>query len=322
MVALQETYIGGYFTSTGVPFNVPLRGLPKDFQILNYTQMATTQNPGRVVRSEWRYGFTDGYAWTGTKTNASNAMNETIATSGGFTLVNTFNQTFGSAVAVSGITNATPPVASTASTAGLIDGDTVRIITATGARQIAGMDFTIDNLVANTSFELIYGVAMGAAVTAGSYRKIYYDRPFAPRSRLITGITQAAQAVITLSVTHGYAVGEKVQILVGVDYGMTQINGKVGKIVAINTTTNTITVDINTTGFTAFAFPGDSTYPLTFAQTVPVGEIPTVITGVTANEGVLAVNVGSAVCGSNNDVLYWRALVPFEYYENELPAFP
>lgn len=319
MVGLQEVYVGGYYTSGGVSFNIPLRASPKEFSILNYTQMATTQNPGRVVRSQWNYGFADGYAWTGTKTNSTSAMNETIATSGGFTLINTVNQTLGSVVAVTGITNATPPVASTGSTAGLVAGDTVRIITATGARQIAGMDFTIDTIVANTSFNLAYGVAMGAAVTAGSYRKVYYDPVWAPRRRYITNITKAAQAVVTLSVTHGYQVGEKIQFFLGADYGMIEMNGKVGKITAINTTTNTVTVDINSSGFTTFAFPGDSAYPLTFAQTVPVGEIPTVTTGVTQDEAMIAINVGSAVCGSANDVLYWRALVPFEYYEGVLP---
>jgi len=322
MVGLQETPISGFYTSGGVAFNVPLRFSPDRFSILNYTQMATTQNPGRVVKSEWRRGFLGGYAYTGTKTNSSSAMNETIATSGGYTLINTIDQTLGSAVTLTAITSATPPVVSTASTAGLIAGDTVRIVTATGARQIAGMDFTIGTIVTNTSFELSYGVAMGAAVTAGSYRKVFYDPVWAPRRRYITAITQAASAVVTLSVTHDYQVGEKIQFFLGAQYGMIQLNGKVGRITAINTTTNTITVDIDTSGFTAFAFPGDSTYPLTFAQTVPVGEIPTVTTGVTANEAIIAINVGSAVCGAASDVLYWEASKSFEYYSGTLPVFP
>ena len=320
MANLQQVIVGGWYDSPGTSFNIPLRGSCTEFYLQNYTQIATTQNPGRVVRASWFKGYADAYAMTGTKTNSSNAMNETIATSGGFTLINTVDQTVGAAVAVSGITNASPPVASTASTSGLIDGDTVRIVTATGARQIAGMDFTIDNLIANTSFELIYGVAMGAAVTAGSYRKISYDPVWAPRRRYITNISQAAQAVVTLSVTHGYVVGEKVQFVVGSDYGMIQMNGLVGEITAINTTTNTITVDINSSGFTAFAFPGDSAYPLTFAQVVPVGEVPTLVTGASVNNAQIAMNVGSSVCGAANDRLYWQAKVAFEYYEGDLPS--
>lgn len=322
MVNLHESPISGWYTSAGVSFNVPLVGTPGKFSILNYTQMATTNATGQIVASEWRRGFLGGYAYTTTKTNSTNALNGAIATTGGFTLINTINQTLGNAVTLTAITNATPPVVSTASTAGLIAGDIVRLVTATGARQIAGMDFTIDTIVANTSFNLAYGVAMGAAVTAGSYRKVYYDPVWYPRKRYITAISQATQAVVKLSVTHGYVVGEKIQFLLGADYGMIELNGKVGRITAINTTTNTVTVDIDTSGFTAFTFPGDSAYPLTFAQTVPVGEIPSIITAATSNNAIIAMNVGSAIAGAANDVLYWEATFPFEYYEGDLPAYP
>lgn len=320
MVGLQETFVGGYYTSTGSSVNIPLRFDPDYFELLNYTQMATTQNPGRVVRSSWQRGFTDGYALTGTKTNASNAMNETIATSGGFTRINTAAQTQGAAVAFTAGTNATPPVISTGSTAGLINGDTVRIINSATAPQVNGLDFTIDNIVANTSFELIYMVAPGSVFGAGSYRKIYYDPVWSPRSRYITAITQAAQAVVTLSVTHGYVVGEKIQFNVGTEFGMTQINGLVGEITAINTTTNTVTVDIDSTAFTAFAWPAAASYPFSFAQTIPVGEIPTITSGSTLNNSLIGINVGSAVAGSNNDVMYWRAWKSFEYHSGTIPS--
>lgn len=320
MVQLQEALVQGWFTSGGVPFNIPLRGTPTKFSLMNYTQMATTQNPGRVVQSGWQDNFASAYAWTYTKTNATNALNGAIATSGGYTLINTINQTLGSNVAVTGITNATPPVVSTGSTANLINGDTVRILTSTGAAQIAGMDFTIGSLVANTSFELSYMVAMGSAATGGSYREVLYDKVWSPRSRLITNITQATSAVITLSVTHGYVVGEKLQIYVGSVFGMDEINGLYGTITAINTTTNTVTVDIDSTGFTAFAWPAAADYPFTFAQVVPVGEIPTITSAATVNEAMIAINVGSSVCGASNDVLYWEAQFAFEYFDGVLPS--
>lgn len=320
MVGLQETFLSGYVTSAGTSFNIPLRFSPDYFEIWNRTQMATTQNPGRVVRSAWQRGFTDAYALTGTKTNSSNAMNETIATSGGYTLINTYDQPIGNAVAFSGGTNAAPPVISTASTAGLIAGDTVRITDAATATNVNGLDFTIGSIVANTSFELSYMVAPGSIFGAGNYRKVYYDKPWSPRSRYVTAITQAASAVVTLSVTHGYVVGEKIQFWVDPVYGMYQINGLIGEITAINTTTNTVTVNIDTQAFTAFAWPAAADYPFTFAQVVPVGEIPTITTGSNYNAGIIGINVGSAVCGSASDVLYWRAWKAFENYPGTLPT--
>lgn len=79
------------------------------------------------------------------------------------------------------------------------------------------------------------------------------------RPRLtITGITQAAQAVVTVP-AHGYEVGWDV-FFDGVE-GMTQINGLTGRIVSI--AGDDLTININTTGFSAFTgdtggVPGDA----------------------------------------------------------------
>jgi hypothetical protein len=55
---------------------------------------------------------------------------------------------------------------------------------------------------------------------------------------------------------------------------MTEINGLIGNVTAVNTTTNTITVDIDSSGFSAFAFPTSAIAAggITFAQVTPVGE--------------------------------------------------
>ena len=70
-------------------------------------------------------------------------------------------------------------------------------------------------------------------------------------SKAITGITQAASAVVTVG-SHAYSVGQSVHFS-GV-VGMTQINGRRGTITAFSGTT--ITVDINSTTFTAYASGG------------------------------------------------------------------
>lgn len=70
-------------------------------------------------------------------------------------------------------------------------------------------------------------------------------------SKAITGITQAASAVVTVG-AHAYSVGQSVHFS-GV-VGMTQINGRRGTITAFSGTT--ITVDINSTTFTAYASGG------------------------------------------------------------------
>lgn len=311
-MATDEIFDAGYFTSTGSAVQIPLRSSYSYFEVLNYTQMATTQNPGRVVRSSWQLGFAPGYALTGTKTNSTSAMNETIATSGGFTLVNTSVNTLGPLVTSTGISNASPPVVSVASTAGIIAGDVYRVTNSTGALNLSGMDFTIDSVVTDTSFTLAYMVAAGAATAASLYR-VPYNPIYYPTKRLITKVTTGTTTTIVFSVTHGYVAGMKLQFLVPVEYGMTQLNGLVGKILSVNTATNAVTVDIDSSAFTAFSFPTALAYPFNFAQASPVGEIPTIVSGATQNDAVLAMQLGSAVCGSANDVMYWRGWKAFRY---------
>lgn len=68
-------------------------------------------------------------------------------------------------------------------------------------------------------------------------------------SKVINNITQSANAVVTTITAHGFAVGNEFVIN---DVGsMTEINGIVGQIISV--TTNTITTDIDSTGFTPYS---------------------------------------------------------------------
>ena len=230
----------------------------------------------------------------------------------GITPVDYSDPTLGAAVAITAITNATPAVASTATTVSV--GDIVRVYGTTGMLQIGGYDFTVTavNVNVTQTFGYLPAAGFGAAATAGFYKKLSpYDLQFYPRKRYITAITQAAAgAVVTLSVTHGYVVGQKIRFHVGSAYGMTQIDKLIGTITAINTTTNTITVDIDSSAFTAFAFPTSAVYAATKptpAHIVPVGEVSTILTGAVDNVGYRGVYLGTSVVGANTNVMQWRA---------------
>ncbi|MHB1059856.1 MAG: hypothetical protein ACYC0F_18440 [Rhodanobacter sp.] len=318
-MATNEIIAGGYFTSTGASVNIPLRSDIDFFEVINYTQMATTANPGVVVRSQWQRGLAAGYAFQETKTNSTSVLNGTVATSGGFTLVNTSVQTLGAALTTTTISNATHPEVACSATSGVIAGDTYRLTNSTGALNLSGMDYTIGTVVANTSFELAYMVAAGAA-TASTFKKVSTDPMFYPTRRTITAVTKGTTTQVQFSVTCGYVVGQRLQFLVPVEYGMVELNGLVGTILSINTTTNTVTVDIDSSSFTSFAFPLVASYPFTFAQATPDGEIPTISTAATVNNAILGINLGSAVCGALNDVMYWRASAAFQYTSGSIPV--
>ena len=308
MTTPLHAQISGSFTSDGNPKNIPLQSGYQSFELINLTDIGSTAAATPVMKARGTSLMNAGSAYVSTKTNGAATLDlENTILTGGFSFVSNSGAALpGASVATTATTAANPAVVSTANTAGLTSGlSVVRVINLTNMQQIAGMDFTVGTVVPNTTFGLKYLDASGfaAAGTNGFYRIIPFDPAFYPRRRFITGITNALQAVVTMSVAHDYTVGQQVRINVPAAFGMVEMNGLLGTVVAITTgATNTITLNIDSTGFSAFAFPtsGVAATGVTFPQVVPVGEAATapfqnLLDDATVNLSFRGVVVGSAV---------------------------
>ena len=274
----------GTFTqpATAVGMRIPLPSSADYFVTTNLTQMATTQNPGRCVRGEW-YGSgltarNDGLRWT--KTDSFSAINinnfSTSTASDGFTYVTSFPQPE-AAVTGTAITAANPAVVTMTNT--YSEGDVVVLYGTTGMLQISGMAFTISS-VSGAGFTLLGLDASGfaAPATAVIARRIPPYMPVEPRFLYVTDISQATQAVVTVSEAHNYVVGQKVELTVPGSFGMTQINnfslpGNLPPVV-VAVGTYTLTLNVDSSAFTAFAFPASTSSPTAqlFATLAPAGQ--------------------------------------------------
>ena len=265
----------GRFTSDGTSKELNIRSDVDWMEVINYTVADDdTQTTAVGVQYFWQRGMADDTGIEYKKSNAANAAQLTTAlASGGFTLLDTSDQTPGTLNStITAVSNAAIPVVTNSGTNGLSAGDVVRLIDITGAQQLGGMDFTVgNNTLTSTTFSLDY-MAQIVAGTTGSWRKISFQPQFYPRRRTITGITAATSAVITMSVTHGFTAGQAVRLKVPSAFGMTEMDNLIGNITAVSTANNTITVDINSSAFTAFSFPLTAGVPFTFAEVIPVGE--------------------------------------------------
>lgn len=281
----------GSFTSAGVGVKIILPSSADYFVSKNITQLATTQATGRCVMGEW---FNDpsivsnsGIRWT--KSNNTSVMNADLFTtstaSNGFTYVTTSPVVEAQASnAITAITNANPAVVTQTNTYN--NGDIIRIYNSTGMLQIGGMDFQISS-VSGSGYTLAGLPAtasngFAAAATAGNTRRISKNAAVDPEFLYITNISQASQAVVSTSVdpANYYVVGMKVHFSVPSSFGMTQMNQLTGTIVAINAVSFTgnigaynMTVDIDSSAFTAFAFPASTSSPTAplFATLAPAG---------------------------------------------------
>jgi len=319
----------GQFTSAGVGVKIPLPSSADYFVTKNLTQLATTQATGRCVGGEWyggsAFAINDGIRWK--KSDSTNVINmdkfSTSTASNGFTYVTVVPNVEAAVTGGTAITAANPAVVSITNT--YSNGDRVRLYATTGMLQIAGMDFTISS-VSGSAFTLLGldASAFAAPATGLIARRISQFDSVEPRYLFITKITQASQAVVTVSCEHNYVVGELITFSVPVSFGMSQLQGLTGKIVAVGA--YTMTVDIDTSTFTAFAFPASTSVPTVqlFATLAPAGQrtqfnpitgiqtgydfnYPPYHTGQFSPYMYLAAGVQSPA-GSTSDVIVWQAL--------------
>jgi len=318
--------------ATAVIQTIPLPSGCDYFKLTNLTQMALS---GTVcVGGEWAGGglFADnnGIRWRKAGTHAILIDNFTTSTAtNGFTYVTKYPDPE-AAVTGTTITNASPAVCSATNT--YSEGDTVVIYNAVGMQQISGMYFTIST-VTGSAFTLLGLDASGfsASATAFTVRRVASAARVQPQSYYITKISQAASAVVTLSQAHTYVVGQAVELTIPGSCGMVQFNNyyqpqsKPPVITAVGT--YTITLNVNSTGYTAFALPASSASPTAqlFPTVASAGQQATynTISGVQTGYNFLGVPFhsglfvpymkiglsasGTGAAGAANDVLLWQA---------------
>ena len=308
MATPQTLIASGSFTSDGAARTLQFSQPINTFVVRNRSIWGS--NPADlVVESTWHLGYAVGQATTISEA-ATGVMSATLVAGGGagFTLVDQTTLTDGALVATgTAITAATPAVVSDANTPSV--GDIVRMINTTAMLQIAGLEFQVTAVNAGVTYTLgnLPAAGFAAAATNADYR-IVPEARFFPRRRWITAITAANPAVVTTSIDHGYSIGDRVTINVpDANFGMTQINGLETVITAV--TASTFTTDIDASTFTAFAFPtsAQAAAGISHAHVVPFGEVSTILTAATDNQSLFGLNLGTAVVGSNTDVMDWEA---------------
>lgn len=77
---------------------------------------------------------------------------------------------------------------------------------------------------------------------------------FYPGFQFITAVTQSFPAVMTFLTNHNFTIGEILSFRIPKSFGMVQLNNKQARVLEI--TSNTVTLDIETTTFDAFVYAG------------------------------------------------------------------
>lgn len=309
----------GRIVSTGNRTYLPLPYGVDKFEIINATTRAAA-GAGTGVGFTWQRGMAAGTAFEDVKLAADNSLSPVVIATGGFTEYNSSDDPLGAVQATAAVAGG-PAIPSVTSVAhGLVSGDVIRMVNMQGATQLSGMDFTVTR-TGNNTFDLTNMPAIVATALPGQFRLVKYAPLFYPANRYITkaaAIGGTTSTLITFSVTHDYVVGQELYFVVPAAFGMTQLNGLHGIVTAVGVAdadgaTNTVVVNIDSTAFTAFAFPLTGV-EFTPAQAIPVGKDGQLVY---AAANVSKVNTGTfglilegginSPAGTAGDVLYWTA---------------
>lgn len=266
-------------------------------KVYNYTKAGTNGNSSAYINGAgsafvgyeyyWQLGMAPGTGIVNYKTNSATTINVNTLTVGGFTLYDPSGTNPNAAlnisapIATTGTTDATQPVVSTSTTSGVVVGSVVRTYgTADGG--IDGIDFTVGAISSGSSITL--GTSTNALANDsgsvggdGYYVIINAQSLFYPRNRYIANITQATNAQVSTTVFHGLTPGQAVRFSIPAASGMTQLNPTAqnnymyGTVLTVVDAYN-FTININTTGYTAFSWPTAAQQPSEFPQMIPLGE--------------------------------------------------
>jgi len=238
-------------------------GEPDKFVLRNRTAWGDDAAETSVESFRWR-GMAEEAFQSIDQTVTTGAMSTEAGTTNGFRFIDQANPPTFAALATTAITNANPAVCTMAATGAIQVGSVVRLDNTTAQLQTSGYDIEVTAVTTNVDVTLnLDAQNFAAAATAGNVRLIIPPH-FYPRFRYImpvggaVGITQATNAVVSMTVAHDFSLGEKVSFRVRPQYGMQQINEVVGTVLA--TSAYTITTDIDSTGFDAFLPPLSADY--------------------------------------------------------------
>jgi hypothetical protein len=306
----------GFYTATGAATNIVLPFLPSSVEVFiqgsgagdNWNSVA---NPGIVKRAWWFNGMAAGTALAVQNTNGAATDQSVFLATGGISAVEVGETTLGPPLTGSGISMANPAVV-TITNHGLSTGDSVLLEGTTGMLQVVGFVFQITRTGANTFTIPLNTSGFAAAATAVVARKVIYPDLYKPSAKFVSAITSATSAVVTTTSAHNFLVGERVRLIVPDFFGMSQIDGVAGEVTAITTTT--VTLDINSSAFTAFAFPTSGavasgyTQPQIIPDSITGSSLwPQAVGAAYTSTAFRGFSLGSAVAGPSGALVLWKA---------------
>ncbi len=261
---------GGSFTGDGSGMaNIQISTQPDLFILKNRTDWGA-DTAITAIESEWKKGMSADTAKSMDQAITTGALSTNTLTSGGFTFIDTSNPPSYAGLASTNVAgNSGTFVVTMAATGSIAVGDYVRLVSVVDEYQISGWVFQVTAVTADVSITLGY---MASAVSAGGLATFaaagdsatvikFIPNKNYPRRAYVAMITKATQAVVYFTAKNDFTPGEYVRFHVSSAFGMDEIDNKQARVLSVtnSATVSSITIDLDTSGYTTFAFPLSAT---------------------------------------------------------------
>jgi len=292
----------GTFVSTGAAQVINLPFQPGWVKMINYSSFATPANHG-IPRAEWSAEMGQGFAAVDLF-NATPVLTTGVVTTGGISnfsagLLLQYGAVFNNTSNAFSINKASAAQITTTNPHGLASGNVVIFsnlfqTATTGMPQLSGIPFVI-TVTGATTFTIPWNTnqsnytAFNTATSTnnvGSFKQILFPYLYSPQVSFITAIGTGTTTTITTTTPHNLVQGQEVAFRIPTAWGTTQLNSLpdtlipgspiYGYVTTVNSTVQ-VTVNINSTGFTAYTNNPTvaSVAGLTPPQMLAVGDVNT-----------------------------------------------
>lgn len=285
---------GAFVNVASTPFFVPTNQFINRFVLRNLTRSGVTAlgvagslTSDRIIEAQWSPTYSYGTALIkqqGTVSGILAPVSNGVAAINGFYTFNAANQVKGPNIAVSSFTPGTTTVFVTGAAHGFKVGDNVRIVSMTTAPELGGLVMTVTAVGSTTQFTTLLNSSASLTSVGVVYKVGNANMPqpalYYPEWRAIAGITLANPMVVTTLVRQVYQIGDVVRFQIPTVFGMPELNSTSNglpvefTVRAVNNAigTQTVTLEADSTAFTAFAWPAAASYPFSLPIMEPQGE--------------------------------------------------
>ena len=169
---------------------------------------------------------------------------------------------------------------------------------------------TVHNLTTGKIYKWVKGLDAGKALEPGGaligangFTPFKGKNSFSTVKAKITAVTKGNPTVITLDDVTGFTENLVVRFALQSTFKMVELNGKQAKILSVDATKKTITVDLDSTNFTDFATSDKGSAIVSVVGIAPTCNGICGLSALSIGKRTYGLTLGTAVVGADKDIL-------------------